>query len=196
MGHAEAHDHGHPHWLAPLRLLDQPQGHRHDVPHLRDRRGGDRCRAVGLHAPRAAGTRHPDLPRPCLDGLRLGRTGRPRRGQAHVQCVHHRSRPDHDLLHGHAGHDRRLRQLVRAADDRGAGHGVPAHEQHLVLAAAPGVSPSCPVDVLRRRPRARSARVPVGRFIRRSPPRVTPARQWILPSCRSTSPAPARSSVR
>ena len=33
-------------------------------------------------------------------------------------------------------HDRRLRQLVRAADDRRAGHGVPAHEQHLLLAAA------------------------------------------------------------
>jgi cytochrome c oxidase subunit 2 len=48
----------------------------------------------------------------------------------------HRARPDHGVLHGHAGHDRRLRQLVRAADDRRAGHGVPAHEQHLLLAAA------------------------------------------------------------
>ena len=55
---------------------------------------------------------------------------------AHLQRVHHRARPDHDLLHGHAGDDRRLRQLVRAADDRRARHGVPAHEQHLVLAAA------------------------------------------------------------
>jgi cytochrome c oxidase subunit 1 len=30
------------------------------------------------------------------------------------------ARPDHDLLHGDAGDDRRLRQLVRAADDRRA----------------------------------------------------------------------------
>src|SRR5205085_2151892 len=36
----------------------------------------------------------------------------------------------------HAGDDRRIRQLDRAADDRCAGHGLPAHEQHLVLAAA------------------------------------------------------------
>ena len=54
----------------------------------------------------------------------------------HLQRVRDRARPDHDLLHGHAGDDRRLRQLVRAADDRRARHGVPAHEQHLVLAAA------------------------------------------------------------
>ena len=35
--------------------------------------------------------------------------------------------------------DRRLRQLVRAADDRRARHGVPAAEQHQLLAAAAGV---------------------------------------------------------
>jgi cytochrome c oxidase subunit 1 len=57
-----------------------------------------------------------------------------------VQRVHHRARPDHDLLHGHAGADRRLCQLVRADHDRRAGHGVPAHEQHFVLAAAAGAS--------------------------------------------------------
>ena len=51
----------------------------------------------------------------------------------------HGARPDHDLLHGHARHDRRLRQLVGAADDRCAGHGVPAHEQHFLLAACPGI---------------------------------------------------------
>ena len=48
----------------------------------------------------------------------------------------HLARPDHDLLHDHAGDDRRLRQLDDPADDRRAGHGVPAHEQHFVLAAA------------------------------------------------------------
>ena len=68
-----------------------------------------------------------------------------------VQRVHHRARPDHDLLHGHAGDDRRLRQLVRAADDRRAGHGVPAHEQHLVLAAAGLVRAAADLDVRRGR---------------------------------------------
>ena len=45
-------------------------------------------------------------------------------------------RPDHGVLHGHAGDDRRVRQLDGAVDDRRAGHGLPAHEQHLLLAAA------------------------------------------------------------
>ena len=59
-------------------------------------------------------------------------------------------RPHHGVLHGDAGHDRRLRQLVRAADDRRAGHGLPAHEQHLVLAAAGLVRAAADVDVRRR----------------------------------------------
>ena len=42
---------------------------------------------------------------------------------------------------GHAGDDRRLRQLVRAAHDRRAGHGVPAPEQH--LASGCWCRPSC-----------------------------------------------------
>jgi cytochrome c oxidase subunit 1 len=37
-----------------------------------------------------------------------------------------------------------FRQLVRADHDRCAGHGVPAHEQHLVLAAAAGLHPAGP----------------------------------------------------
>ena len=68
-----------------------------------------------------------------------------------IQRVRHRARPDHDLLHGDAGDDRRLRQLVRAVDDRRAGHGVPAHEQHLVLAAAGLVRAADHLDVRRRR---------------------------------------------
>jgi cytochrome c oxidase subunit 1 len=70
------------------------------------------------------------------------RAMRDRCRQAHVQCVHHRSRPDHDLLHGHAGPDRRFRQLVGADHDRRAGHGVPAHEQHFVLASAACLHPA------------------------------------------------------
>ena len=70
---------------------------------------------------------------------------------ARIQRVRHRARPDHDLLHGDAGDDRRLRQLVRADHDRRARHGVPAHEQHLVLAAAGLVHPAALLDVRRRR---------------------------------------------
>ena len=51
-------------------------------------------------------------------------------------AIRQRSRPDHDILHDHAGHDRWVRQLDGAVDDRRAGHGLPAHEQHLLLAAA------------------------------------------------------------
>jgi hypothetical protein len=40
------------------------------------------------------------------------------------------------FFHGDAGPDRGLRQLDGAADDRGPRHGVPAHEQYFVLAAA------------------------------------------------------------
>ena len=62
----------------------------------------------------------------------------PVRVRAAVERGGDRARPDHDLLRGHAGDDRRLRQLVRADHDRRARHGVPAPEQHLVLAAGPG----------------------------------------------------------
>ena len=69
------------------------------------------------------------------------------RRRQRLQRVRHRPRPDHGVLHGDAGDDRRLRQLVRAADDRRAGHGVPAHEQHLVLAAAGLVRAAADLDV-------------------------------------------------
>ena len=73
------------------------------------------------------------------------------RRSARLQRLRHRPRPDHGVLHDHAGDDRRLRQLVRAADDRRARHGVPAHEQHLVLAAAVLLRAAGPVDVRGRR---------------------------------------------
>ena len=60
-----------------------------------------------------------------------------RRSQPFLERADHRPRPDHGLLHGHAGDDRRVRQLVRAADDRRARHGVPADEQYQLLAAPP-----------------------------------------------------------
>ena len=68
-----------------------------------------------------------------------------------VQRVCHRARPDHDLLHGDAGDDRRFRQLDGAVDDRRARHGVSAHEQHLVLAAAGGVLAADDLDLRRGR---------------------------------------------
>jgi cytochrome c oxidase subunit 1 len=48
-------------------------------------------------------------------------------------------------------HDRRLRQLVRADHDRRAGHGLPAHEQRLVLAAGRRLGAADPLHVLGRR---------------------------------------------
>ena len=63
------------------------------------------------------------------------------------------ARTDHDLLHGHAGDDRRLRQLDDPADDRRAGHGVPAHEQYFVLAAAGVFRAAADLDVRRGRAR-------------------------------------------
>ena len=97
---------------------------------------------------------------------------------AHLQRVRHRARPDHDLLHGHAGDDRRLRQLDRAADDRRARHGVPAHEQHLVLAAAGVVRAAADLDVRRGRAGRASASAPAGRSMRRCRPPAIPARRW------------------
>jgi cytochrome c oxidase subunit II len=105
------------------------------------------------------------------DGLRRRRRRRDRRRQADVQRVHHRARADHDLLHGHAGADRRLRQLDGADHDRRAGHGVPAHEQHLLLAAAAGLHPAAPVDVHARPDRRLGRRRRLDASIRRCRPR-------------------------
>src|SRR3990170_7916234 len=52
--------------------------------------------------------------------------------RSYIQRLRHRPWPDHGVLHDHAGDDRGFWQLDRAADDRGARHGVPAPEQHLV----------------------------------------------------------------
>ena len=71
-------------------------------------------------------------------------------------------------------HDRRLRQLVRADHDRRAGHGVPAHEQHLVLAAAAGLPAAADVDVRARARPAATASAAAGRSIRRSRPSGQP----------------------
>ena len=92
------------------------------------------------------------------------------RQRPHVQRVRHRPRPHHGVLHGDAGHDRRLRQLVRAADDRRAGHGLPAHEQHLVLAAAGLLRAAADLAVRRRARPACTASAPAGRSMRRCRP--------------------------
>ena len=70
-----------------------------------------------------------------------------RRRQAHVQCVRDGPRASHDLLHGHARHDRRLWQLVCAPHDRRTRHGLPAHEQHFLLAAHSSRWPVADFDV-------------------------------------------------
>ncbi len=117
-------------------------------------RGPDRLGAFRRDPARTDEPRHPDLP------AHLGPACRrhfDRRRQEHVQRVHHRAWRHHDLLHGHARVDRRLRQLVRADHDRRARHGLPAHEQHLVLAAAGVVPAAAALDVRRRL--ARRARI-------------------------------------
>ena len=113
----------------------------------------------------------------------------------YLQRVRDLARPDHDLLHGDAGDDRRLRQLDGAADDRRARHGVPAHEQHLVLAAA-GLVRAADHLHLRRgrtgRQRRRRRLDPVRAAVDLGPSR---ARRSISPFCRSIWPAPRRSSA-
>ena len=84
--------------LRAVAQFDEPQGHRHDVPAVRHHGRADRRLPVGGDAHGAAGA-----------GPAVFRQ------RPHVQRVRHRPRPHHGVLHGDAGHDRRLRQLVRAA---------------------------------------------------------------------------------
>ena len=79
--------------------------------------------------------------------------GSDRRRQEHVQRLLYLARADHDLLHGDAGDDGRVRQLVRAVADRGAGHGLSEAEQHVVLAARRLLHARADLDVRRRRAR-------------------------------------------
>ena len=117
-------------------------------------------------------------------------------GAAPLERADHRPRPDHGVLHGHAGDDRRLRQLVRAADDRRARHGLPADEQHQLLAAVAGLHPAARLDRScsggtghRRRHRLDGLCAALDLGLGR-------ARRSTWRSSRSTSPAPARSSAR
>ena len=98
------------------------------------------------------------------------------------QRFHHSAWPDHDLLHGDAGTDRRVRQLDGADHDRRTRHGVPAHEQHLILAVAP--SSDAVDDFVSSCPARQAGRVLVaaGRSIRRSPRAASPDPPWISPS--------------
>ena len=118
----------------------------------------------GMMRGRAGGAGHPDH----QPGLAARRPAPPTSTKgAPLERADHRPRPDHGLLHGHAGDDRRLRQLVRAADDRRARHGLPADEQHQLLAAVRRPSSCCSA-----RPSSRaatgSAPAPAGRSMRRS----------------------------
>ena len=70
---------------------------------------------------------------------------------AGLQRLRDRPRPHHGVLHGDAHADRRLRQLVHPAHDRRAGHGLPADEQHLVLAHRFRLLPDALLALRRRR---------------------------------------------
>ena len=122
-------------------------------------------------------------------------SGEFRRGAPPLERADHRPRPDHGLLHGHAGDDRRLRQLVRAADDRRARHGLPADEQHQLLAAGPGLPPAARLGLRLRRNRPRR-RHRLDGLCAALDQRARPGRRSTWRSSRSTSPAPARSSAR
>ncbi len=120
-----------------------------------------------------------------------------RRRQEPVQCLLLRPCRHHDLLHGDAGDDGRFRQLVRAAHDRRARHGVSADEQPVVLAAGRRVRHGDDFDVRRRVAgiqgiRRRLGALPADGFHRRD------ARSCsrLLHPFDSTSPAWRRSSGR
>jgi len=116
--------------LAPLCLFHKSQGHRHDVSCIRAGGGNDRCPAVDRHTLRV------DVPRPGS----LFRSTR-------VQCLRNCAWLGDDFFHLDAGHGWRFRQLDGSVDDRGAGHGVPAYEQRLVLVAARSLCPASDLDV-------------------------------------------------
>ena len=131
------------------------------------------------HAPGAAGARPAVLLEP-----------------AGLQRLRDRPRPHHGVLHGDADADRRLRQLVRAADDRRAGHGLPADEQHLVLAHRLGLRPDALLALRRGRSGlARLRRRLDGLSAALDRPAI-PARRSTSASWRCTSPARPRSSAR
>ena len=127
--------------VAPLSLFDQPQRHRHDVLRVRDVRRADR---------RDPFSRDPD-------GIAASGTADFHQS-AYLQRVRDQPWPDHDFFHAHAGDDGRIRQLDGSADDRRAGHGVSAHEQHFVLAAACVVCAAHHLDVRGRRARLQGRR--------------------------------------
>ena len=127
--------------LAALSLFNQPQRHRHDVLRVRDLRGVDRRNPFRRDSDGIAAARPADFHQ-----------------HAYLQRVRDRPWPDHDLFHADAGDDGRIWQLDGAADDRRTGHGVSAHEQHFVLAAASVVCAAHHFDVRRRRARLKRRR--------------------------------------
>ena len=114
----DAHDH-HPSGADALDWRHQPQGHRHDVPVVQLHHVPDR---------RRDGADHPRRAVPAGPADRSTRV---------LQPADHHARADHGVRRDHAGL-RRLRELADPAADRRAGHGVRAHEQLELLAAAAG----------------------------------------------------------
>ena len=159
---------------SPAGCVDQPQGYRHALSVLRDHRRGSSAGSLDHHP------RQPDA---------SGQRALQRRPT--LQRDHHRARPDHGVLHGHAGADRRVRQLVHSADDRLARHGVPAHEQHQLLAAGPSFAAAARLGLRRRRRRHRLDDLSAA--LHRS---AIPDHRWIWRSSRSIWPAPRRSWAR
>ena len=116
---------------------------------------------------------------------RAGPAGPPGDGRVDLQPDVHDARVGDDLLGRHPVPGG-LRELPDAADDRGPGHGVPAHQRPVVLAAAAVGAHRDPRLPARRR-RQRTA----GRATARSP-RTSSRRAW----ARTSGSSPCSSSGR
>ena len=164
---------------------DQPQGHRHAVP------------VVHVHHVLVGGMMALDDPRRAVPARACRSSIR-----EFFNSAHHAARPDHDLRRDHAG-VRRLRELADPDDDRRARHGVRAHEQLELLAAAvrrrslligsffmPGGAPGARLDAVSRRSRCSRASA----WTSRSSPSTSWARRrsW----ARSTSSPPSSTCAR
>ena len=177
--HPHDHDHAHGHVArlrAALAVQHQPQGYRHPLPDLRP--GRRRPPAAVLSEIMRAQLLHPHGSTMVTSGQEWNT----------IVTTHGLLMIFFSVM---PALDRRVRQLVRPAHDRRAGHGVPAPQQHQLLAAAAGLRAD------RGRAAAGRVRAPAGRCIRRCRmPPTSPASAWTSRCSRCIWPASPRCSAR